>query len=116
MTKDFDTQVSTGQKVYLSVGADKGVKVGDYFRAVRSYDTAKIDPVDALAYKMPPSEDTQKNQVRVTTAKYATLPIRALGEMIIIGVTPTSATAMITMSKEAITVGDEVQLEGGPQQ
>ena len=31
--KDFDTVVGTGMKVYLNVGSNQGVKVGDYFRA-----------------------------------------------------------------------------------
>ncbi len=37
MGKDFDSVLGTGQKVYFNVGSNQGVKVGDYFRAVRSY-------------------------------------------------------------------------------
>ena len=37
MGKDFDSVVGTGQKVYLNVGSNQGVKVGDYFRATRNY-------------------------------------------------------------------------------
>ena len=33
MGKDFDSQLSTGQKLYINVGANQGVKVGDFFRA-----------------------------------------------------------------------------------
>src|SRR5438046_7285282 len=36
MGKDFDSQLGTGNKVYLNVGANQGVKIGDYFRAVRT--------------------------------------------------------------------------------
>lgn len=115
MAKEYDTVVAFGQKVYLNIGADKGLKVGDYLRAVRSYDPGQMDQVDALSYKMPPGEDTQKNNARVARAEYQKLPLRALGEMIVVGVTPTSATAMITRSPEAINVGDAVQIEG-PQQ
>ncbi len=112
MTKDFDTVVGTGQKVYLNIGSDKGLKPGDYVRAMRSYDPSKMEFVDALSSKMPPSDDTQKNYVRMTGANLARLPARAVGEMIILSVTPSSATAMITQSKETIYVGDEVDLEG----
>ena len=36
MGKDFDSELGTGHKVYLNVGANQGVKIGDFFRAVRS--------------------------------------------------------------------------------
>ena len=36
MGKDFDSELGTGHKVYINVGANQGVKIGDYFRAVRS--------------------------------------------------------------------------------
>ncbi len=112
MTKDFDTVVGTGQKVYLNIGSDKGIKPGDYLRAMRSYDPGKMEYVDALSSKMPPSDDTQKNYVGMTGGNLARLPARAVGEMIVLSVTPSSATAMITLSKETINVGDEVDLEG----
>ena len=115
MAKEFDVIVASGQKVYLNVGSSQGVKVGDYFRAVRNYDPMKQDPVEALSFKMQQSEDAMKKQPRITSAMYAELPKRALGEMIVISVTPTSATAMITMAKEHINVGEAVELEG-PQQ
>src|SRR6202046_4128648 len=34
MGKDFDSQLSTGQKLYINVGANQGVKVGDFFREI----------------------------------------------------------------------------------
>lgn len=111
MAREFDTQVATGQKVYISAGADKGVKVGDYFRIVRGYDKSKIDPVDATAYKAPPGDDTQKVQGRVTGPVTKLLPVHTLGEAIVLNVTPTSATAMITNALYNIQVGDEAQLE-----
>jgi hypothetical protein len=51
----------------------------------------------------------------VTPAKAKTLPLRNLGEMIVLSVTPTSSTAMITNSLESIEVGDWVELEGDQQ-
>ena len=118
MAKEFDVVVGAGQKVYLSVGSSQGVKVGDYFRAVRSYDPMKQDATEALSFKVQQSEDTMKTEPKVTAKTYADLPKRALGEMIVLSVTPTSATAMITMSLEHINVGDMVELEGAaaPQQ
>ena len=115
MAKEFDVVVATGQKVYLSVGSSQGVKVGDYFRAVRGYDPMKIDQTEALSYKVQQSEDTSYVNPRLPNSTYAGLPKRALGEMVVLSVTPTSATAMITNAMEHINIGDTVELEA-PQQ
>ena len=118
MAKEFDVIVATGQKVYLSVGSSQGVKVGDYFRAVRSYDPGRQDPVEALGYKMQQSEDNMKKQPKITAGTFAGLPKHAVGEMVVLSVTPTSATAMVTLAVDHINVGDTVELEGAatPQQ
>lgn len=113
MAREFDYILGTGQKVYLSAGANKGIKVGDYFRAVRVYDPTKATPLDALSYKPWQSEETQKTVTKTTAGTYAELPKRALAEMIVLDVTPTSSTAMITYAIESVTVGDTVELEGG---
>ena len=111
MAKEFDVILAAGHKAYLNVGSSQGVKVGDYFRAVRGYDPKRQDQTEALAYKTQQTEDTMKHPPLVTAGKYAELPRRALGEMIVLSVTPTSATAMITMSLEHINVGDLVEME-----
>jgi hypothetical protein len=111
MAKEFDTLLRTGHKVYLNVGADKGVKVGDYFRAFRSYDPEKLNEIDNLSYPAPVGEDTQKHPGLITGETAKDLPARATGEMVVINVTPTSATAMITYSVEDIQVGDRVERE-----
>ncbi len=111
MAKDFDTLAGTGRKVYLNVGSDKGVKVGDYFRALRGYDPSRMDVVEAYSFKAPVSEDTQKNSKPYSTGDVQKLPKRNLGEMIVLNVTPTSSTAMVTYSVEPINVGDEVETD-----
>ncbi len=116
MAREFDTEVGRGQKVYLNVGSSKGVKVGDYFRAVRGYDPKILKPIDTLGYKAPVAEDTQRVPGQVTPDSVKDLPERTLGEMVVINVTPTSATAMITSALEDIEVGDYVQLEPAAQQ
>ena len=122
MGKDFDSQLGTGQKVYINVGANQGVKVGDFFRAVRSYDADLKDPVDSLSFKAAISEDTQKKTPSVDpslmdyrgngpTIHVRDLPRRAVGEIVIIGVTPTTATGMIVFAMEDVHAGDGVELD-----
>ncbi len=57
--KDFDGVLGTGMKLYMNMGSNQGVKVGDYFRVVRTYAATLADPVDSLSFDAQTSEDTQ---------------------------------------------------------
>jgi len=121
MAKDFDSQLGTGQKVYINVGSKQGVKIGDFFRAVRSYEADLKDPVDSLSFWAQLSEDTQKKQTTFDPFMFEKgngpvihvrdLPRRAVGEMVIIGVTDTTATGMIVFANEDVHAGDGVELD-----
>jgi len=121
MGKDFDTEFGTGHKVYINLGTNQGVKVGDYFRAVRRYEEDLKNPVDTLSFRASVSEDTQKKQPSFDPARFEKgngpvihvrdLPRRAVGELVIIGTTPTTATAMIVFAMEDVHAGDGVELD-----
>lgn len=122
MAKDFDGLVATGSKVYLTVGSNQGVKVGDYFRVVREYGQDLEDPVDSLSFRASTMEDTQKTPPTFDGQRFKwrskgpaihvkEMPRRSLGELIVLSTTPTSSTAMITFSLEDMRVGDTVELE-----
>jgi hypothetical protein len=121
MGKDFDSQLGTGHKVYINVGANQGVKIGDFFRATRSYDADLHDPVDSLSFKAAIAEDTQKKTPSVDPAKFTKtkgpvihvrdLPRRAVGEIVIIGVTNTTATGMVVFALEDVHAGDNVEID-----
>jgi hypothetical protein len=121
MGKDFDSQLGTGQKVYLNVGSNQGVKIGDFFRAVRSYEADLKDPVDSLSFKAAIAEDTQKKTPSVDPTMFTKgngpvihvrdLPRRAVGEIVIIGVTNTTATGMIVFALEDVHSGDDVEAD-----
>jgi len=121
MGKDFDSDLGTGHKVYLNVGASQGVKIGDFFRATRSYTTDLLDPVDQLSFKAAIAEDTQKKTPSVDPAMFTKgngpvihvrdLPRRSVGEIVILSVTNTTATGMIVFSLEDVHAGDGVELD-----
>lgn len=121
MGRDFDSELGTGQKVYMNVGANQGVKVGDYFRAVRSYEADLRDPVDSLSFKAAISEDSQMKQPSFDPNMFTKgngpvihvrdLPRRAVGEIVVIGTTPTTATGMIVFAMEDVHAGDGVELD-----
>ena len=121
MAKDFDSQLGTGHKVYINVGANQGVKIGDFFRAVRSYEADLKDPVDSLSFRSAIGEDTQKKvpsfdpqlleKENGPVIHVRDLPRRAVGEILIIGVTNTTATGMVVFSMEDVHAGDGVELD-----
>ena len=125
LAKDFDTILGTGAKVYLNVGSNQGVKIGSYFRAVRPYTDDLNDPVDSLSFKASMGEDTQKKQPSYghhmltrssgPTIEVTDLPRRAVGEVVILSVTPTSSTGMVTFALEDVHIGDDVELEADQQ-
>jgi hypothetical protein len=121
MARDFDSELGTGMKVYMNVGSNQGVKVGDYFRAVRAYEADLRDPVDSLSFKASTADDTQarpavmdKNMFsggKGPVVHVADFPRRAVGEIVILSTTPTTSTGMIVFAMEDIHLGDGVELD-----
>ncbi|MGA9814976.1 MAG: hypothetical protein WBQ64_19500 [Terriglobales bacterium] len=121
LAKDFDLLLGTGSKIYMNVGANQGVKVGDYFRAVRSYEADLRDPVDSLSFKASTTDDTQKyppsieghmfSKTKGPSIRVADMPRRAIGEIVVLNTTPTTATGMVVFALEDVHVGDNVELD-----
>jgi len=121
MGKDFDSQMGTGHKLYINIGANQGLKIGDFFRVVRTYDADLKDPGDSLSFRAALAEDTQKKMPSFDPQMFEKengpvihvrdLPRRAVGEILIIGVTNTTATGMVVFSMEDVHAGDGVELD-----
>ena len=119
--KDFDGFLGTGMKLYMNLGSNQGVKVGDYFRVVRSYSATLQDPVDSLSFKAQTSEDTQARPPTFEAKRFTKtkgpnihvrdLPLRAVGEVVVLNVTPTASSAMIVFALEDVHAGDTVELD-----
>jgi outer membrane protein OmpA-like peptidoglycan-associated protein len=107
---EFETVYGAKSKVYLSIGSDKGLKVGDYLRAVRNYDFKHRDADMGLSDKASIKDDNQHGGPKVSKAVYNELPRATLGDMVVLHVHPHSATAMVVTSLEDIHAGDHVEL------
>jgi len=126
LAKDFDSTLGTGMKVYMNLGSNQGIKAGDYFRAVRSYSSDLADPVDSLSFRASTAEDTQRRPPSIegnwmTKTKgpnihVSGLPRRAVGEIVVLSTTPTTATGMIVFSLEDVHGGDAVERDDQQQQ
>lgn len=108
----YDVLIGQKHKVYLNIGANQGVKPGDYFRATRTYTAMMADDNDKLLTKA----RTQELDIMVQGApefpykkNLAEYPRRTLGEMMVINVTPNSSTAIVTNTIDHIQVGDLVE-------
>jgi hypothetical protein len=124
MAKDFDGIIGTGMKIYMNMGSNQGVKVGDYYRVVRSYSAMLKDPVDRLSFLAQGSEDTQlypptyesnffnrSGWGKGPNIHVTDLPRRAVGEVVILSTTPTTSSGMVVFTLENILTGDNVQLD-----
>jgi hypothetical protein len=121
MAKDFDTELGTGMKVYMNLGANQGLKTGDYMRAVRSYEADLHDDADSLSFKASTADDTQRKPPAVEPGMFsktkgpaihvADLPRRSVGEIVILSTTPTTSTGMIVFALEDVHIGDVVEMD-----
>jgi hypothetical protein len=110
MGQEFDAFLGSKYKAYLSIGADKGLKPGDYLRATRTYSYSYRDFEAGLSLKASEFEDTQVHPQKLPIGEVSSLPRRTLGDMIVLQVRPKSATVMVLTALEDVHVGDGVEL------
>lgn len=110
-SRNFDQFPGSGSKVYINVGENSGVKPGDYFRVVRNYADASLDPTDLETFQQPVGEDTQQKPPQMRHKQLRDLPDRAIGEIFVLNTQANTATAMITFAMEEVQIGDTVELE-----
>ncbi|PYY01061.1 MAG: hypothetical protein DMG64_15520 [Acidobacteria bacterium] len=111
LAQDLGTLVGNHRIIYLNVGEAQGVKPGDYFRALRDYGSIANNPAESLPFKAPPYDPTQKNPPNFEFRGHAgELPIRAIGEMIVLNTTPNTSTALTTYTPEEIHLGDTIEM------
>jgi hypothetical protein len=112
--KTFQQQVGKNDIVYINLGADQGVKVGDYFRIFRYQGTEH-----ELVYQTPRYAFDVEGVLGPTygfgrvPSKYnwSNVPREDLGEGIVLRTGPNSSTVLITFALREVFPGDYVELE-----
>jgi hypothetical protein len=105
--KDATDAYGMNSAVYVNLGSNQGVKVGDYFRIFR-YQGSRSETV-------PQTKDYQYTMYGFGSApakyQWNDLPREILGEGIVFLVSRNSSTMMITTSSAQIYAGDYVEIE-----
>ena len=106
-TRDYQQSIGKGSVIYVNLGTDKGVKVGDYFRFFRYQ--------GSLADTAPQTKDYQDRLYGFGSSperyRWNDLPREVLGEGIVLNVSRNSSTVLVTYSSIEIYTGDYVEVE-----
>jgi len=105
--KDFSQEYGQFQTIFINLGTNQGVNVGDYMRIFRYQGTkAETAPnFDDYQYKM---YGFGSNPVAY---KWNELPREIRGEGIVLNVSPNSSTVFITYSRNEMFAGDYAEVE-----
>lgn len=106
-SKDYQQSAGQGNTVYVNLGTEKGVKVGDYFRIFRYQGT--------LAELAPQTKGYQDRLYGFGSSPgrymWNDLPREVLGEGIVINVSRNSSTVFVTYSSADVYAGDYIEIE-----
>ncbi|HTS12433.1 MAG TPA: hypothetical protein VMH00_09980 [Candidatus Limnocylindrales bacterium] len=113
--KRFQQQSGTNDIVYVNLGRDQGVRVGDYFRVFRytgtQHETAYQTP--RFAYDLNGDWGPTFGLGAAPSKKWDwnNTPREVLGEGVVVRTGPNSATVLLTFTLREIYSGDYVELE-----
>jgi hypothetical protein len=106
-SKDYNALNAAGNIVYVNLGSDQGVKIGDYFRVFR-YQGSRNEAgyqEKYTAFKMLGFGSTP------VAYEWNNLPRETVGEGIVLRTGPNSSTVLLTDSRRGVYSGDYVELE-----
>jgi hypothetical protein len=105
--KDYGQVYGKLSAVYVNLGSNQGVKVGDYFRIFRYQ--------GSMAETVPQNKGYQYSMYGFGSAparyEWNDLPREILGEGIVIGVSRNSSTMIITFNSIEVYAGDYIEIE-----
>jgi hypothetical protein len=105
--KDYSQSTGRGASVYVNLGTNKGVKVGDYFRIFRYQGSLSETVIQTKGYQ------DRLYGFGSSPGRYNwnDLPREVLGEGIVLNVSRNSSTVLVTYSSAGIYAGDYVEIE-----
>ena len=105
---DYHQLLGRGDAAYVNIGAEKGVKVGDYMRVFRYQ-----GPRDIAASEGEPDYQYKVFGFGGSPTKYPPkdLPREVIGEGVVLSVTRNAATVLITYSMVDMYAGDYAEIE-----
>lgn len=106
-SREYQQSGGKGSTIYVNLGTDKGVKVGDYFRIFR-YQGSTAETVAQTKdyqYKLYGFGSTPERY------NWNDLPREVLGEGVVLNVSRFSSTVLVTFSSIEIYAGDYVEVE-----
>jgi hypothetical protein len=106
-SREYPQLMGRGDTMYVNVGAEKGVKVGDYMRVFRYEGTRHEVTTEVRGYQY------KLDGFGAAPGKYEPkdLPREVLGEGIVLNVTRNAATVLITYNNLPLYTGDFVEIE-----
>jgi hypothetical protein len=104
--KAYRFESGTNEIIYIDLGSNKGVKVGDYFRIYR-YQSSTGDSI----YQTPDMATSLYGFGSGPSISAKDLPRQVVGEGVVLRVSTKSATVLITYSLQQIYAGDYCELE-----
>ena len=112
--KRFQQEVGRNDIVYVNLGSQQGVKVGNYFRIFRYTGTQNetVFQTPRFAFDIDGDLGPTYGYGRVSKEyNWTNVPREDIGEGVVLRTGPNSATVLITFSLREIYAGDYVELE-----
>jgi len=106
-------QSGTNSTVYVNLGTNQGVRIGDYFRIFRYQGTEHETAyqIKRIAFEIEPEFGLAGYGSVPRKWNWGNVPREILGEGVVVRTAPNSATMLITFSLREILAGDYVELE-----
>lgn len=113
MAKDYAALTGTNDTVYVNLGANQGVKLGDYFRFFRYQGTEHGYAYQTKRYAFNAGGDFKTMGFGSVPEKYKwdNTPREIIGEGVVVRLAPNSSSVLITFSLREMFSGDYVEVE-----
>jgi hypothetical protein len=105
--KWFQVSYGTNDIVYVNLGSEQGVHVGDYYRIFRyaGQDTETAYQTSRMAFEVYGYGGVSKSY------KWDSVPREVLGEGIVVRTSPDSSTMLVTFALKPLYAGEYVEIE-----